>query len=128
MNHVAEEGGTMVRPEPKGNVVRRAAAQVFLEKGFRDATIQDIADRLEMPKGSAYYHMGSKEELFHEILVIGLTESVQRVETIAGYPLSALDRLRLLIRESIRSSIEEVHPPVVVKRADDIAFLTPEHR
>lgn len=118
----------MVKRETKRDAVRRAAAQVFVEKGFRDATIQDIADRLGMPKGSAYYHMGSKEELFYEILVVGVTELVERLETIASYPLSVLDRLRLAIRDNLRSAVEEIHAPLVLKLTQDLEFLTPEHR
>jgi AcrR family transcriptional regulator len=126
---IFEHGGcVMVRRETRHDVVRRAAAQVFVEKGFRDTTIQDIADRLGIPKGSAYYHMGSKEELFYEILVVGVTELVERLETIASYPLSVLDRLRLAIRDNLRSAVEEIHAPVVLKLAQDIEFLTPEHR
>jgi TetR/AcrR family transcriptional regulator, cholesterol catabolism regulator len=118
----------MPKREPKRDLVRRSAAQVFLEKGFRDATIQDIADRLEMPKGSAYYHMGSKEELFFEILQSGMTELIERLDTIAGYPLSVLDRLRLAIRDNLRSAVEEIHVPVVLRLVQDVEFLIPEHR
>jgi TetR/AcrR family transcriptional regulator, cholesterol catabolism regulator len=45
-----------------------AASDVFAEKGYRGATLKDIADRLGMLKGSLYYYIETKEDLLFEIL------------------------------------------------------------
>jgi AcrR family transcriptional regulator len=44
------------------------AAQLFSEKGFEATSIQDIAERVGMLKGSLYYHISSKDELLFEII------------------------------------------------------------
>lgn len=44
-----------------------AAAAVFAEKGFHDATTRDIADRLGLLPGSLYYYFDSKEAAFAEV-------------------------------------------------------------
>lgn len=44
-----------------------AAAAVFAEKGFHDATTRDIADRLGLLPGSLYYYFESKEAAFAEV-------------------------------------------------------------
>lgn len=44
-----------------------AAAIVFAEKGFHEATTKDIADRLGLLPGSLYYYFDSKEAAFVEV-------------------------------------------------------------
>jgi TetR/AcrR family transcriptional repressor of nem operon len=44
-----------------------SAMGVFLEKGFRGASIQDLVDAARVPKGSFYNHFSGKEELAVEI-------------------------------------------------------------
>ena len=44
-----------------------AAAAVFAEKGFHEATTRDIADRLGLLPGSLYYYFDSKEAAFVEV-------------------------------------------------------------
>lgn len=43
--------------------VIRAAARVFAEKGFRHATLEDIADALDITRAALYYYANSKDEL-----------------------------------------------------------------
>ena len=44
-----------------------AAAAVFAEKGFHEATTKDIADRVGLLPGSLYYYFDSKEAAFVEV-------------------------------------------------------------
>jgi TetR/AcrR family transcriptional regulator, cholesterol catabolism regulator len=44
-----------------------AAAAVFAEKGFHEATTKDIADRVGLLPGSLYYYFPSKEAAFVEV-------------------------------------------------------------
>jgi AcrR family transcriptional regulator len=41
-----------------------AAADVFAERGFRDASIDEIAERAGYSKGAVYWHFASKNDLF----------------------------------------------------------------
>lgn len=136
----AHPPGTPQAPEPRrarNGVVRhgttrqavlRAAAEVFLEKGFADASIQEVAERVNIAKASAYYHVDSKESLLHEILVLGMETGIQRIREIQSYPLPAKDRLRLALRTNMNSTVENVYSAVAGAMAGDIRFLTPEHR
>src|SRR5713101_2207804 len=47
--------------------ILRAASQVFDEKGYRQATMDDIAQKLGVSKGALYLYFASKEELFDAI-------------------------------------------------------------
>lgn len=74
----------------------QAAAQVFAEKGFYGATMQDIADSLGMNKSSLYYYVKGKEDLVkglvEEVLQDILAEARSVVET-GHTPLEKMQRI-----------------------------------
>jgi AcrR family transcriptional regulator len=81
-----------------------AATQVFAEKGYADTSIQDIADRVGMLRGSVYYYIDSKEDLLYRILRrlnIKALQFAEEVEKAGGTP---SDRLRRLIRGHLVTS------------------------
>lgn len=41
-----------------------AALEVFAERGYRDASVDDIAERAGYSKGAVYWHFSSKDDLF----------------------------------------------------------------
>ena len=54
------------KEEARTRIVK-AANQVFGEKGYRQATMDDVARKLGVSKGALYLYFASKEELFAEI-------------------------------------------------------------
>jgi AcrR family transcriptional regulator len=46
----------------------RAAAEVFAERGFRDASVDEVAERAGYSKGAVYWHFDGKEALFEALL------------------------------------------------------------
>ncbi|MBB6346987.1 TetR/AcrR family transcriptional regulator [Nonomuraea muscovyensis] len=67
-----------------------AAAELFAEKGYRQTTFADVADRSGISRGSIPWHFGSKEGLLLAVLErslhlirLGLTEQPEDVE--AGF-------------------------------------------
>lgn len=52
--------------------ILEAAREVFFEKGFREATIEAIAHRCDLAKGTIYLYFQSKEELYVSIMAEGL--------------------------------------------------------
>lgn len=51
----------------KRELILQAAAQVFGEKGFHTATVEEIAKRAGVGKGTIYQYFDSKEEIFNEL-------------------------------------------------------------
>ena len=52
------------RREMTRNTLLEAAAEVFAEKGFGGASLEEIAERAGFTRGAIYKHFSSKEELF----------------------------------------------------------------
>ncbi|MEU6081997.1 helix-turn-helix domain-containing protein [Streptomyces sp. NPDC047108] len=82
-----------------------AAVTLIAEKGFSATTVDEIADRAGVAKGTVYYNFASKTELFEELLRHGvglLTDSLQRAadEVIEGGG-SRVDALDAMIRAGL---------------------------
>jgi len=70
----AEEG---LRPQIKLSTQERilnAALDVFSEKGFHSATVDEIAERAGLGKGTLYRYFSNKETLFKELVRLRLDE------------------------------------------------------
>ncbi len=50
--------------EEAKNRILEAANKVFAEKGYHEATMDDIAKRLGVSKGAIYLYFSGKEDLF----------------------------------------------------------------
>jgi AcrR family transcriptional regulator len=61
-----------------------AASETFLEKGYLDSTLDDIAQRAGLSKGAVYSNFGSKQE------IVGLLLG-QRIERMRGVIAAATD-------------------------------------
>jgi AcrR family transcriptional regulator len=46
----------------------RAAGEVFAERGFREASVDEIAERAGYSKGALYWHFKSKDDLFFALM------------------------------------------------------------
>jgi AcrR family transcriptional regulator len=86
-----------------------AAGQVFAQKGFAGASVDDIAQRAGFTTGALYAHFGSKDELFVELLRtrsgLRLSEAVAIVSEpheSVGATRSALARLLLDVADEDR--------------------------
>jgi len=48
-----------------------AAEQVFLERGFEDASMDEISERAEFTKRTVYQYFGSKQDLYFAVVLKG---------------------------------------------------------
>jgi TetR/AcrR family transcriptional regulator len=55
-------------PEPRRRILA-AAADVFAERGFTAAGVDEIARRANVNKAMLYYHVGAKATLFREVVL-----------------------------------------------------------
>ena len=85
-----------------------AAIAVFWEKGYANASVQDVADVLGMLKGSLYYYIDSKESLLRRIFVETHQELMDLAAAAQAEPGPAVDQLRWLLRASAMWAIQSV--------------------
>lgn len=86
--------------------ILRAAAQLFGERGYEAVTVEQVAARLDVTKGSIYYYFPTKDELGTaaiETLADDWTARLQQLPAGRTGPPSA--RLRALVREQVTISV-----------------------
>lgn len=59
--------------------ILEAAAQIFSEKGFHAASMQEIASAVNLQKASLYHHISSKQEILLELLDLALDLLIERI-------------------------------------------------
>ena len=74
-----------------------AASKLFVEKGFEKTTMEDIGNALGVRKGSLYYHINSKAEIFYEILILSLTESAKKLRKVRRYKMELEEKFKKII-------------------------------
>ncbi len=99
--------------------ILEAAAQVFRQKGFHGASMNDIAEAVNLQKASLYHHVSSKQEILSELLDRALQLLLERISAITVQNISADKKLHLMICEYLQILIENV---------DLAAVLLFEHR
>lgn len=85
--------GTLNGARPRDREVIDAAIQIFWEKGYASASVQDVADALGMLKGSLYYYIDSKESLLDKIFEGSHIALMQITEEAMEAKGPAIDRL-----------------------------------
>jgi AcrR family transcriptional regulator len=96
-----------------------AAASIFSQKGFHAASMQDIAQAVNLQKGSLYYHINSKQEILLALLDRALDLLIEQMESVMALPLPADQKLRHAMRAYLNAMVEH---------RDLAAVLLLEHR
>jgi len=99
--------------------ILEAAAQVFSQKGFHGASMNDIAYAVNLQKASLYHHVSSKQEILSELLEQALHILLERISAISLRDISPDKKLRLMIREYLQ---------ILVDNGDLATVLLFEHR
>ena len=89
------------RPGYDLEAVLRAAVEVFNERGYDGASMEDLSKRLGIAKSGIYHHVSGKEELLRMALdraLDGLWEAGERARELDA---PAVVRLETLVRDAI---------------------------
>lgn len=62
------------------DLILKASEEVFFEKGLRAATLDEIAERAEVSKGTIYLYFASKEDLYYSLMTKGLSMLLKAFE------------------------------------------------
>jgi TetR/AcrR family transcriptional regulator, cholesterol catabolism regulator len=73
--------------------VLAAAIEIFHHKGYASTSIQDVADRVGVLKGSLYHYIDSKEELLARIFEESDRQSFELMTRVQELDIPAVDRL-----------------------------------
>ena len=89
------------------DAILEGARAVFAEKGLHATTIDDIAQRAELGKGTIYLYFKSKEEMFAALKIEGLTRLAARFQAAVAVGRPADENLRRICDAYVRFYREE---------------------
>ena len=82
------------------------AVELFYEKGYVNATLDDVAERLGVTKPFIYANFGSKSELLAEICLRGVRAAADTMDEALDMELGPADALRVFARRYVTSILE----------------------
>ncbi|MBW0103069.1 TetR/AcrR family transcriptional regulator [Pseudonocardia sp. KRD291] len=106
-------GGERKPREERWAELIEVATQVFYEKGYDGASLQDIADRLGMLKGSLYYYIQSKEDLLFDVISTVHRDGLAVVRARADVEGSPLEKLESVIVGHVEHTCRNLVPTAV---------------
>ena len=104
-----------IKTEKNGSrkdVIVRKAATLFREKGYKAASMRDLAEAVGVEAASLYNHIRSKSELLHELVFSVANKFVLKMDEIESENISSLEKMEKLLRFHITEMIhnyEEVY-------------------
>ena len=83
--------------EERERLILDAAEELLAEKGYHEMSIDEIAARVGVSKGTVYLHFPSKEELVLAQLERGMRRFIQSADVVLTSAASPSEKLRSLI-------------------------------
>ena len=86
--------------------ILHAAAQVFTDRGYEQATTKAIAAAANLSEGALYHHFASKRDLFLGVL----QRVIEEIHTAAATPVAEGEDLRERYRQVISTRVRNARP------------------
>ena len=107
----------MARIKTDNNLTRKEvivtkAATLFREKGFKAASMRDLAEAVGVEAASLYNHIKSKTELLHELCFSVANRFLHKIDEVELEKTSSIEKIEKLLRFHINEMIhhyEEVY-------------------
>ena len=109
---MGDEGGKRGAQDKRQRLLE-AAGEVFAQRGYRGATIQEISQRAKANIASVNYHFRDKESLYREVFRYAMSQARGRY---LAYPSDAAERrpaqrLRQELRRNLKSNFSADREP-----------------
>lgn len=91
----------------KKEEILRSASAVLAEKGYQGTTMEEIASKLLMTKGSMYYYFKNKNELLYSCHLMIMEMSIHQISEIINSNAKPQEKLRLAIKDHILLATNE---------------------
>lgn len=81
-----------------------AAVREFSECGYNGATMDEIALKAGVAKGTLYYHFKSKEEIFSFVVVEGIKTMQSSIAEVNSMDIGSFEKIKLICRNQLTLS------------------------
>jgi AcrR family transcriptional regulator len=102
--------------------IKQAAGELFKRHGFRGTSMGQVAEALNLDRATLYYYVGSKEELFDDVVTKAVRANVEIAESILTRGGPAAGKLHDLIT-SLMSSYADNYPFLYVFIQENLSHV-----
>ncbi len=95
------------------------AVSVLSKKGYHGTTMEEIASKLLMTKGSVYYYFKDKQDLLYQSQIMLLEKSLENIKTVQQQEMPVNEKLRKAVVVHIEYLLRE--------RSGFEMMMKPEH-
>lgn len=78
-------------------LILQAAEEMLIEKGYYETSIDEIASRVGIAKGTVYLHFPSKEDLVIAIFLREIRQFMSKVDEVVGMEISARHKITAIL-------------------------------
>jgi AcrR family transcriptional regulator len=98
---------TEVEQNRRRHEIFAATAHLFLEKGFAETSMRELAEAAGMGKSSLYDYFSTKDEILLWYFEDELEDLTALAREIAGQPLPAVEKLRQILHKQLERLLEK---------------------
>jgi AcrR family transcriptional regulator len=111
--------------QQKKQALLREAVRVFNQRGYENASLEDVARNLNISKAALYYYFSSKQEILYECYSMSFDIWDEALEYAIAHGATGRDKIEIYIRRYIAQGLNELHPTINVREQ---GALAPEFR
>ena len=99
---------TPEQKQQKADIIAKVAGEIFQEKGFNQISMNEIAKRAGMSKGTLFNYYKTKEDLFMTVLLVGYQKYFTELTGIlATHSLKSVEDFKLFLLDETKNLIKE---------------------
>ncbi|MDP3802450.1 TetR/AcrR family transcriptional regulator [Brevundimonas sp.] len=103
------------RPADRPAEILAAALEVFAERGFQAARLEEVARRAGVSKGALYLYFETKADLFRAVVTDAISPNLERVKMMAAAPVPFEQAVRMGVGMLARTVVTDRRITGVVK-------------
>ncbi len=97
----------IIDKQNKKQKIFQEAAKLFREKGYKAASMRDLAERVDLKASSLYSHIGSKEEILQKICFDHAKRFGEGMDAVEAMNTSCVGKIKALLLLHIQTALED---------------------
>ena len=101
--------------EIKRNAFLQVGAQMFNQRGYMGASLDDVADQLDVTKGAFYYHIQNKEDLLYQCFQRTLELIEDMIDRASNDGRNGAEKIELVLRYLFNIQLSDDGPLIAYR-------------
>jgi len=85
--------------QDKGKLILRVAEKLFMSRRYHEVTLDEVARKAGVGKGTIYRYFKNKEDLYYQIILSGIDELVESLELARQGEVDSGEELRRVVQK-----------------------------